>query len=220
MKHLLSLALSAFAIAASAQTTINYDPLVKYNAIDSVRHIVSVRYTGGTDALVSMYVKNSDGGNASWDEVLSCTAFVGSNGVGKVKEGDRRTPLGDYGMITAFGIKPNPGTKLPYVDVDDDTYCCADRVAYNKIINVKHVPHKCRGEHMIKYEPDYNYGFFFDYNKERIVGKGSALFFHCTGDKNSTAGCIAVPEEHMATILKTIDLNTRLIITDNSQDND
>ena len=198
-----------------AQTVnVDYDPLVKYQDVDSVNQIISVRYTAGTSADVSMYVKTQESGMTAWDEVLSCEAFIGRNGMGKVRAGDKRTPLGDYGMITAFGIKPNPGTKLPYVDVDNDTYCCGDRTAYNRIINIKHMPHKCRGEHMINYNPDYNYGFFFDYNKDCVVGKGAALFFHCTGDSDHTAGCVAVDEENMATILRTIDKNARLVISD------
>ena len=63
------------------------------------------------------------------------------------------------------------------MDVTDDIYCCEEDY-YNKMLSIKEYPHDCKGEHLIDYTPEYNYGFFLDYNSEGEKGKGSAIFFH------------------------------------------
>ena len=217
MKKILAALALIMTLTCVAQTTTGRKPLhwsapAKYRLVDSVKQLILVQYTGGSECLVKMLEKQRINGKVVWNETLSCTGNVGTNGIDKVREGDKKTPTGDFGMLQAFGIKPNPGTTLPYVDVVETTYCCADSKAYNRIIDVRDMPHKCNGEHMIEYTPEYNYGFFFDYNKECVDGKGSALFFHCTGPKPSTAGCVAVSEKDMVTILRAIDKNARLVI--------
>ncbi len=222
MKHLLLALITCVAALSSAAQSAVVDmstckdstELTRYIADTAVHHIIVVKYTGGTSCAVKMYEKVQHAGKAGWRVALACDGIVGRNGVGKQRAGDKKTPLGDFGMITAFGIKPNPGTKLPYVDVTPSIYCCADNVAYNRIIDVNDKPHRCRGEHMITYDPDYNYGFFFDYNKDCVVGKGAAVFFHCTSDSPSTAGCIGVAEKDMVAILQAIDMGARLIVKD------
>ena len=174
-----------------------------------VRQIIFVFGTEGSQAEVLLMTRRPDG---KWKKALACDAFIGRNGLGKTREGDGKTPVGDFGIITAFGIKPNPGTALPYLDVTPDLYCCGDSVAYNRFIDISEYPHKCEGEHMIEYVPSYNYGFFPDYNAECVFGLGSAIFFHCTGSKPYTAGCVAVSEKNMVRILKAIDNSARLVI--------
>ena len=67
-------------------------------------------------------------------------------------------------------------------------------------------------EHLIRYIPQYNYALIFDYNKENVYGKGSAIFLHCYGSYPYTLGCISVAEENMIKILKTVDKNARICI--------
>lgn len=200
------------AAQAGKHRPLHWSATGKYRMVDSVKQIIAVQYAGGSKAVIKMFEKQWINGKVVWNETLSCDGNVGQNGIDKVREGDKKTPTGDFGMLQAFGIKPNPGTVLPYVDIEETTYCCGDTKAYNRIIDVREVKHDCKGEHMIEYTPEYNYGFFFDYNKECEYGKGSALFFHCTGAKPSTAGCIAVSEKDMVTILRAIDKNARLVI--------
>lgn len=220
MKKFLFGAVAAFmaivAIAADstpAQPSINWGRVTsKYRLVDSVKQIITVQYIGGWDCKVKLFEKSRVNGKVVWTETLSCDGNVGTNGIDKVREGDRRTPTGDYEITVAYGIKNNPGTSLPYIDVVETTYCCAEPIAYNRIIDVREVKHDCKGEHMIEYTPEYNYGFFYDYNKECVLGKGSALFFHCTGPKPSTAGCVAVSEPNMVAILRALEPGARIII--------
>lgn len=190
------------------------DTTGKYLKNEAVKSLIAVRCTQGHEASIVMFEKSEVGAKTVWTQTLECDAYIGEKGLGKTKEGDMKTPKGDFGIIEAFGIKPNPGTKLPYIDVTDSTYCCGcpDKY-YNKIIDMNDDVHDCpEGEHLIDYSPEYNYGFFLDYNKECEPGKGSAIFFHCKGANTYTAGCIAVSEEDMVKMLRAIDSNTRVII--------
>ncbi len=189
------------------------DTTGKYLNDENVSSLICVEAVSINSARVLMFEKSELNGKNVWTNTLECDAVIGQNGLGREKEGDSKTPVGDFGIIEAFGIKENPGTKLKYIDVTEDIYCCGDEVAYNQIIDINEYPHDCsNGEHMIEYSPEYNYGFFFDYNKEHVVGLGAALFFHCKGANTYSGGCIAVDEECMIQILKTADEHTRLII--------
>ena len=189
------------------------DTTGKYLNDANVKQIVTVQCDDKCGARVKMFEKTTVGEKNIWTETLSCDGIIGLEGLGKTKEGDNKTPIGDFGILTAFGIKPNPGTKLPYVDVTPDTYCCGDEEYYNKIINAAELSHECpNGEHLIDYTPEYNYGLFIDYNKECEPGKGSAIFFHCAGANTYTGGCVAVSEENMVKIMNTLEPGARIII--------
>lgn len=189
------------------------DTTGKYLHDDAVRQIVTVQATEGSNAVVKLFEKSVENGKTIWTQTLECDAYIGLAGLGKTKEGDNKTPIGDFGITTAFGIKENPGTTIPYLDADDNLYCCGDATAYNQMIDIREHPHDCAdGEHIIDYTPEYNYGIFLDYNREGTPGLGSAIFFHCTGANTYTGGCIAVSEDNMVTILRALDANARIII--------
>lgn len=190
------------------------DYLEKYRQCGSVRQLILVEYKGGSEAALELWEKN---GESFWEQSLSCHAFVGKAGVGRAAENDTKTPLGDFGMVCGFGIKPDPGAKLPYVAVDEHTWCCGDSMAYNRIIDLRDLPHDCRGEHMADFSPEYNYGLFFDYNSEGTAGRGFAIFVHCKGENPYTGGCIAVDEEAMIMLLQAMDSNARICVYENPE---
>ena len=152
--------------------------------------------------------------NNDWQEFFQCKAFLGKNGIDKVREGDARTPTGDYGMLMAFGVKDDPGSVIPYTKLTDSMYLCGDKEYYNQFIDISKVNHVCshNSEHLIRYIPQYNYVLFIDYNKEHAYGKGSAIFVHCFGSYPYTLGCVSVSEENMIKILKTVDKNVRICV--------
>ncbi len=124
-----------------------------------------------------------------------------------------KTPVCEFGFLYAFGIKPNPGAKLEYLHVKDFHYSCDENCEfYNKIIDTNIVNHQCQGEHIIDYVPQYNYGIVQDYNKDCVYPYGSAIFVHCNGKKGHTHGCISVSEENMVTILRNIDIDTKIVV--------
>jgi len=140
--------------------------------------------------------------------VFTTDVYIGKNGVGKTGEGDGKTPVGTLRPLGAFGIKPNPGTKMPYLDVTSTTYACdEDCEFYNQIIDTVVVHHNCKGEEMYSYQPQYNYGIATDFNKECIYPNGSAIFIHVKGTKTYTGGCIAFDEDRMIEILRNCDMS-------------
>ncbi len=149
-----------------------------------------------------------------WQETLQCNAYLGKNGIDKTREGDKRTPSGDYGFLMAFGAKEDPGSVIPYTKLTESMYLCGDKEYYNQFIDTSKIRHTCsnNSEHLIRYIPQYNYALILDYNKENVYGKGSAIFLHCFGSYPYTLGCISIAEENMIKILKTVDKNTRICI--------
>ena len=132
----------------------------------SVKQVLVIRCEEGTKGHAMYLVKeNVEDGKAAWKVARECDAYIGLNGPGKTKEGDTKTPLGVFGVRTAFGIKNNPGTKLMYTSITPDTYACSCDKYYNRIIDSKVTGHKCPdGEQMYYFSPEYNYGLATDFN--------------------------------------------------------
>lgn len=181
--------------------------LEKYRDSDT-NQLVFVKYLGGSKAQVELYVKEE----GSWKLLMSGEGEVGKDGIGKCREGDRKTPVGEYTLTGGFGILENPGTKIPYVKVHEYLYLCGDEEYYNQLIDIREHPHKCTGEHLIEYTQCYAWGMFLDYNKENIFGEGSAIFLHCKGNKGYTEGCVAVDPSFMKTILCHAEKNAKICI--------
>jgi len=166
----------------------------------------------GDSAEVSLHEKDDKG---IWKEVLSTEADIGRNGIGKTKEGDGKTPTGVYNFTFAFGIKDNPGTNFEYVEVDDSHYWVDDSSSkyYNQFVSIKDVEKDWdSAEHIMSAEESYHYVLATDYNAKCEPGVGSAIFMHCT--PTGGAGCIAISEESMVDILRSIKQDCVLIIDD------
>ncbi len=191
------------------------DLLKKYKGIDKVRQILIVvtdkdKVAANNDneklnqSLAEAYFYKKDQKN-NWKMIFSRElAYIGKNGAGKAEEGDGKTPLGDFNVLGAFGIKDKPRkVKLPYIKITPETYACSDDCDfYNKIINLDQVKHDCKGERMIDYVPHYNYGLVIDFNKENDPSIGSNIFVHCYGKEPYTAGCVALSEENVLSLLR------------------
>ena len=173
----------------------------QYSPVDSCSALVLVKYIDGSDATVEYFVRDKKG-RLTFDSAND--GFVGKNGIGKEKEGDMRTPIGEFQLTKAFGILENPGTEMEYIDVKPTTWACGCSEYYNLIIDSEQTGHVCEdGEEMYSYVPAYNYGMVLSYNPQRIVGLGCNIFFHCKGKNPYTAGCVAVDEEFIKHVLQT-----------------
>lgn len=163
------------------------------------------------DAKLCFYEKEND-----WKLVLETEAFIGKNGLGKTKEGDGKTPIGVFSFIEAFGIMKNPGTKMKYTRVDESHYWVDDSGSkyYNQFVSLNEIVKDWESaEHIVAYGESYHYVLATSYNVERIPGKGSAVFLHCTSEETeATAGCIAVPEVYMKKITNRIEPEGVLVI--------
>ena len=189
------------------------ETIQKYRDVDEVKQLFFVRYTGGCSAKAILYVKSEH--NNAWEQKFETDAYVGKHGINKTKEGDAKTPVADLGVRSAFGILPNPGTSLEYIDITKNIYACdEDCEYYNQIIDIEKTGHDCKGEDMYAYSPEYNYGIATTFNDSNTYPDGSAIFIHCKGVKPFTGGCIAIDQEYMETLLKCADKNMRVVIAE------
>jgi len=156
--------------------------------------------------------------NGKYTPIFNCPAVVGKNGPGKQSEGDTKTPLGTWIIGKAYGIKENPGSKIPYTKVTDDMYWCAtgsNAKKYNTLIYKSDDPDAdySEDEHLIEYPGVYNYLLDMGYNKAGAPYAGNAIFLHCwRGPDSPTGGCVGIAEENMIKVLQTVTPGTSVTI--------
>lgn len=159
--------------------------------------------------------KDQDG---VWTEQFCVDGFCGYNGMSADKqEGDRRTPVGTYQFVTNFGILSDPGSVLPYKQVDESDFWVDDSESryYNQMVSTKTVTPDWRSaEPLAEVSPQYNYALALSYNtQERTPGRGSAIFLHGLHPwKTWTEGCIAIPQEEVKLLIQQLDENARIVI--------
>lgn len=161
-----------------------------------------------TTASISLHQKDENG---QWKQVFSTPGFVGKNGLcldADHAEGCAQTPIGVYHFTKAFGIAPDPGCAIPYLQVDDNTYWSGDPDRhYNEMVDIRDVPDLVMddSEHIVDYEYQYQYCLNISFNEEGTPGRGSAIFLHCFGTvKPWTGGCVAMPENIMKIMMQTV----------------
>lgn len=199
--------------------------------------LIFVKYTDGTRATVEMWkkakmmklpfydvsAKDASAAQAKeqesepvtdWEKIVSCKAYVGANGLYKERAGDRKTPVGIYNITMAFGRKKSPGTAgISYTKLNKYHYWSDEKATYNQFVDVRTLNRTwMSGEHLINYNPHYNYALAMDFNKKCTYLKGSAIFLHCFGSNSYTAGCIAVPEKDMKKIVRNTTKHTKICI--------
>ena len=174
-------------------------------AAQTSEQMVVVAWIQGTTAWISMH----ENINGDWEMIMTTPGFIGKNGLGKLKEGDHKTPVGTFKFDFAFGIAPDPGCAIPYVQVDENYYWSGDwDYKYNQLVDVRSAPANFDtrySEHLIDYNPHYTYGLNMGYNAECTPGRGFALFMHCFGTRYPwTGGCVSLPNDKMLFIMQNI----------------
>jgi L,D-peptidoglycan transpeptidase YkuD (ErfK/YbiS/YcfS/YnhG family) len=150
---------------------------------------------------------------------------------GLVQGHDRRkntgtTPAGTYGIPKAFGLKPDPGTNLPYIHSDSDDYWALDpRSPWTFNTYQYHGAHGFRAseaEHIAHFDVQYRYAAVIGFNlphpgkrADRTIG--GAIFLHVNGT-GATAGCVSVYQSAMVAILRRLDpdQHPRIVISPTS----
>ena len=158
-----------------------------------------------------------------WHLEFSFPAVLGQNGMAlgegelpiripespQKKEGDERSPAGFFSLGPAFGYSDTNQTqwiRMPYIQASDTLICVDDphSVSYNELIgrgslNTDWTSH----EEMHRKDDDYRWGIFVRHNSHPVKpGMGSCIFLHVwEGADQGTAGCTAMDERDMLTIL-------------------
>ena len=165
-----------------------------------------------SSATFLFYVKSGN----TWKEYIKSEAHIGRNGLGKQKEGDNKTPIGAFKFTKYFGVADNPGTKLPYVKLNEYHYWDGDSNSkrYNQFVDTREYNefNKQASEHLYTYKKAYKYAMNISYNEKGVPHKGSAIFLHCYTNNPYTGGCVALPENNMLKVMKKVNKNCRIII--------
>lgn len=144
----------------------------------------------------------------------NCNAYGGKGGFTNRKtEGDGKTPIGTYHIISGFGTEQVEKAKIPYVITDNGQVWVDD--PESKYYNTMQ-----QGEGKGKWKsaeklniPAYKYALVIGYNTNSPVPYGgSAIFVHCMTDNPYTEGCIAIKEKDMHCLISNIDVNKKPII--------
>jgi L,D-peptidoglycan transpeptidase YkuD (ErfK/YbiS/YcfS/YnhG family) len=138
-------------------------------------------------------------------------AHVGSDGLSTAPSETRSaSPVGSFTLTQAFGAYGNPGTALPYFKTNSsDWWISQSGPLYN---THQHCASGCgftRGapnEHLAYELPYYRYAVVIDYNTRNAPGgvhqgRGSAFFLHVT-DGHATAGCVAISQANLVSLMK------------------
>ncbi|MCR5624238.1 MAG: L,D-transpeptidase family protein [Lachnospiraceae bacterium] len=189
--------------------------LDKYLTDENVNQLIFVKHKKSSKAQLVMYDKQ----DGKWVEILNCPSLVGLNGIDKVREGDMRTPTGDFTPTFAFGIKKDPGTAFDYVKLNKNLYWSGSQGTYNTMVDKRKYPNVI-GEHLIEHNPSYTYALDIGYNTKCVYKKGSAIFLHCygkgyyKGKYTYTWGCVAVSKKEMKFILRHATPQMKICIHD------
>jgi D-alanyl-D-alanine dipeptidase len=135
------------------------------------------------------------------------------------REGDGRSPAGAFALDTAFGFDIRQivsWVRLPYVQLRTGTECVDDvrSAHYNTIVNRDSVARVdwSSSERMREIE-QYAYGVHVAYNAPPRPARGSCIFLHIWGGPRSvTAGCTAMDEDALKTLMGWIDPQRRPIL--------
>ena len=190
--------------------------------------VVTGRGWSSTHATLRAYQRGTDG---RWRQVLATmsarTGYGGWAWASRRVQDTGQTPAGTFTITQAFGVRADPGTRLPYRKVDgNDHWAGDDRDAktYNLFqpsASPKRTWRTSRAERLAAYPRQYAYAAVIDFNRpgavrwdagrgQYVAGRradtrrGSAIFLHASGS-GSTAGCVSVGRANMVRLLTWLD---------------
>jgi L,D-peptidoglycan transpeptidase YkuD (ErfK/YbiS/YcfS/YnhG family) len=170
---------------------------------------VTASSTANTTATLQAWAKVAGGGWRTSGSAV--TAHVGADGLSShPSEYRSATPIGSFTLTQAFGHDANPGTRLPYIHTrPSDWWISQSGPLYNTHQRCASNCAFTRGspnEHLYYETPYYNYAVVIDYNTRNAPGgvrqgAGSAFFLHVT-DGRSTAGCVAIGQAKLVSLMR------------------
>ncbi len=144
--------------------------------------------------------------------IASYPAQIGRNGVaksGEKREGDGKTPSGNFPITVLFGKEAFTNTAMPFLKTEASIYCVDDTKSkyYNRIVDAQRIEKDFDSfEYMLREDGQYDIGAVVGYNKSGESGKGSCIFIHIQKNSGSpTAGCVALSKEDLNSLLNRLD---------------
>lgn len=236
MRRLVAVLIGAVLVSGAAAVPVSaavaaYFP-TRLSHLGDARQVVVV--TGGsrtsTYATLRTYERGSDGTwRPKFAPMAARNGYGGWVAAAKRVQDTGRTPAGTFRITEAFGVKADPGTRLPYRKVDGNDYWVGDRRdprTYN-LFEPAATAHRtwriAEAERLAAYPTQYAYAAVIDFNrpvassvrfdaahqeyvtsKPSAIGRGSAVFLHVNG-KGSTGGCVSVSRADLIKVLRWLD---------------
>ena len=180
------------------------------------RQVVTVNHSSGTHAQVSLWALR----HRHWQQIL--TTREGRTGYGGLVPGHKRhqgtgtTPLGTYGLTSAFGTHRagQVQTALPYRRIRPGDFWVEDNRSafYNRYRNQSQggfrwwLPLSAENgsERLSDFPVQYEDAIVLDYNQQQVRYRGAGIFLHVAGS-GATAGCVSAPRRVLHRLLHRLD---------------
>lgn len=186
------------------------------------KQVITVKANGSRATLTL-----SEWNDGVWSDVLNIPAYIGKNGITRMKtEGDRCTPAGTFRILYYLGTEKVPESKLSFWEIypGDVWVSDPDSVYYNTLQSGGAAADwdKSLAENMyIKFTRGNSVAcIMFDYNGDGIspgaTNGGSDIFIDgvgANGDIDSGYGDIKISAQDMYTLLYKLDSRMNPIIT-------
>ncbi|SDS05746.1 L,D-transpeptidase family protein [Microlunatus soli] len=142
----------------------------------------------------------------------------------KRRQGTGTTPRGTYSITSAFGLKADPGSWVPYHRVKSGDYWVEDNGSryYNTLRNRSAGGFRYwlptsdanSSERLTDYPGQYDYALVINYNRppNAVRYRGAGIFLHVKGD-GATAGCVSISRTNMRIALAYLRSGDKIVIT-------
>lgn len=188
---------------------------------DSRQHVLVVVETPSTTTGTLHRLEITEAG---WRRIgPAVPVVVGRAGVGPKREGDGRSPRGIFRLSRAFGYASAAPDHVdwPYRAMAPGTVCVDDQGSrhYDRIVapeavdSVDWTSAEAMRRDRVHGDDLYEWGIGVDHNPDRRPGAGSCIFLHVwRGPESPTAGCTAMPEEHLLELMAWLDAGDRPVL--------
>ncbi|MCW2766722.1 MAG: secreted protein [Nocardioides sp.] len=184
--------------------------------------VVTVNRTRGFHARVVLWALR----DGAW--VARLRAADGRIGYGGLVVGARRrqgtgtTPLGSYGLISAFGTHARrPAWDLGYRKIRRGDFWVQDNGSrfYNRYRNQRQGGFRWRlpasaengSERLTDFPVQYEFSIVTSFNQGQVRHRGAGIFLHVNGT-GATAGCVSAPRWFLAAAMARLDADLHPVI--------
>jgi L,D-peptidoglycan transpeptidase YkuD (ErfK/YbiS/YcfS/YnhG family) len=187
--------------------------------------VVSGNSWTSTYATVRAFQRGADG---RWRQAVGTmkarTGYGGWKWASSRRQDTGQTPAGTFTLTQAFGVRADPGTRLPYRKVDGNDYWAGDNRdarTYNLFqpsASRTRTWRVSQAERLAAFPKQYAHAVVINFNtpsgvrwdaahgqyvatKKADTRRGSAIFLHASGS-GSTAGCVSVARTDLVRLLR------------------
>lgn len=201
--------------------------------VSDARQLIVVTGTSRTSSHAKAYTYQLSADGRTWRAKFPAmparNGYAGWAWAGKRVQDSGTTPMGTFRISTTFGLKADPGTRMPYKRADSNDYWVGDKrdpKTYNMFqpsASSKRTWRTSQAERLAAYPRQYEYAAVINFNRPPAATikwnarrgqyatsrpadtrRGSAIFLHVNG-AGSTAGCVSLRRADLLKVLRWLD---------------